>query len=252
MMSEVARIYVKIIGKGGHGSEPSKCRDPIQPIIDIYGYVRELIKKYEERGKTFRLTLPHLQAGFASNVIPDTAFFEGTFRSFEEDFTQEFIKDFSQKIDEICQKYSCTSEKKIESIFPALLNTEKETEHIIRLAKEYFGAEHISNEILPSYASEDFSYYLKNKPGCYFFLGSGKTMSDGYLHTENFNFNDNLIPLAADFYLKIVEDRLGLDKKIFNLKNSQESLKENENLAKNEAATKIQPKSKKIKKTPKK
>ena len=59
-------------------------------------------------------------------------------------------------------------------------------------------------------AGEDFSYFLQNRPGCFFLLG---TMKEGEklktLHTSNYDYNDDLIPTGAYFFLRIVQDRLG-------------------------------------------
>jgi len=245
VMAEIVQIEIKIFGKGGHGSEPSKCHDPIQPAIDIYNYTRDLIKSYEERKLNFRLTLPHIEAGSACNVIPDTSFIEGTFRSLDEKVTEEFIKSFSEKVDELCEKYSCKNEKKIKSLYPPLINSEKETECVLKLGKEFFGEDKISDNLLPFYASEDFAYYMKEKPGVFFFICSARNENDGYLHTENFNFNDDLLPIAANFWIKIAEERLGLDKQIFNIKSLGDLTVEEEEENKKD---KITNSSKKIKK----
>lgn len=249
-MSEVVHIDIKILGKGGHGSEPKKCNDPIQAAVDVYLFTRELCKKYEESHKNFRLTLTHFEAGSVCNVIPDRALLEGTFRSFDEQFTKEFIEEFSKKIDEICQKHSCTNDKRIKSLYPPVLNSEQETESIKKIAKDFFGNDKVLDDILPVYASEDFSRYLKEKPGCYFFLASQKSEKDGYLHTENFNFNDDVIAVGANFWIKIAEERLGLDKSLFNVPNAQESLKEIKFLEEEEEKNKqkVKETSKKIRK----
>ena len=95
--------------------------------------------------------------------------------------------------------------------YPAVVNPPTETNHIIRLAKKHLGEEHFSSEDLPLLAGEDFSYYLKEKPGCFFTLG---TMKEGSkqtnLHETGYDYNDNMISTGAYFYIRIVEDRLGL------------------------------------------
>ena len=239
-MAEVVVINIKIFGKGGHGSEPSKCIDPIQPAIDIYNFTRGYIlaKIAEDVKRNFRLSLTHIEAGSTSNVIPDTAFIEGTFRSFDEKFSKEFISEFSAKINELCTNAHCTHETKIFSLYPPVVNTEKETESILKIGKEFFGENKVTDVKLPLYCSEDFSFYLKEKPGCFFFLGSARTENDGYLHTQNFNFNDDLIPVAADFWIKVAEERLGFDKTIFGVKNLTDVNDGSEKLSPKENETK--------------
>lgn len=83
---------------------------------------------------------------------------------------------------------------------------------MIRLAKKWFGEEHFSQDDLPISASEDFSYFLQEKPGCFFALGTmkyGKRLQT--LHTSDYDYNDNMIASGAYFFSRLVEDRLGIN-----------------------------------------
>ena len=96
-------------------------------------------------------------------------------------------------------------------MYPPTVNHSKETEHVNRLATKYFGEAHVSQDELPLTASEDFSYFLEKKPGCFFMLGShipGEAVKT--LHTSTYNFNDKLISSGGYIFLRIVEDRLGV------------------------------------------
>ena len=81
---------------------------------------------------------------------------------------------------------------------------------MIRLAKNWFGEAHFSQEDLPLTASEDFSYFLLDKPGCFFALG---TLKPGHtpktLHTSDYNFNDDMVATGGYFWVRLIEDRLG-------------------------------------------
>lgn len=82
---------------------------------------------------------------------------------------------------------------------------------MVRLAKKWIGEKHVSEDDLPLSASEDFSYFLLESPGCFFAIG---TMKYGEqlrtLHTSNYDYNDNLVATGAYFFARIVEDRLGV------------------------------------------
>lgn len=252
-MSEVILINIKIQGKGGHGSNPKVCNDPIQPAIDIHLFYRNLIKDMESKfGDKIRSSLPVFQAGSIFNVIPDQCKLEGTFRSLDNNASLEFIEKFSQAVEEIVAKHGCKVEKRIESAFPILNNTQAEADFIEKVGKEFFGDENVTNSTLPSYASEDFAYYTKEIPGCYFFLGSAKCDNDNLLHTENFNFNDNLISFASDFWVKIAESKLELPPNIFNIKpyNKEEEKKVEPESKISEEKKKIQIEKKKVKTIP--
>ena len=103
----------------------------------------------------------------------------------------------------------CKCEVDLNDYYPAVVNPEKETAHVKRLASSLFGPQHLSEEELPISASEDFSYYLQERPGCFWTLGTLKPgMTPKTLHTSDFDFNDDMIATAGWFYIKLVEDRL--------------------------------------------
>ncbi len=99
-----------------------------------------------------------------------------------------------------------------DELYPPVINHEKETQHVIRVAETYLGKHLVSSENLPLTASEDFSYFLEHRPGCFFMLGIKKPSETvtKTLHTSTYNFNDDMIPYAGYFYARLVEDRLGV------------------------------------------
>jgi len=84
--------------------------------------------------------------------------------------------------------------------------------HVNRLAKKWFGEEYVNQDDLPVPGSEDFSYFIQEKPGCFFFLGTMKpdeVRNPKTLHMSNYDFNDNLLATGGYFWIRIIEDRLG-------------------------------------------
>ena len=78
-----------------------------------------------------------------------------------------------------------------------------------RVAKATFGDENFTQEGLPIFASEDFSEFIQELPGAFFFLGSKKEGQASSLHSSHFNYPDELTPVATLIYSKLIEDRLG-------------------------------------------
>lgn len=137
-------------------------------------------------------------------------------------------------MEQTCAAYGCECEIDLQSRYPVLVNTEAETNHVVRLGKRFFGESNVSDRLLPMLAAEvrptsqsrcctrsltqsdspfaqDFAYYVEKKPGCFFFLGTkeeGRT--NALCHSADFDFNDNVIPRAVEFWVRLVEDRLGL------------------------------------------
>lgn len=105
----------------------------------------------------------------------------------------------------------CRAECHFDRIYPAVVNHVEQTSHVKRLALKWFGPAHFSEEDLPLTASEDFSYFLLEKPGCFFALG---TLKPGdkvrTLHTSDYDFNDDMVATGGYFWVRLVEDRLGV------------------------------------------
>ena len=119
-------------------------------------------------------------------------------------------KRITQIATSISQAFDCEANVKLNTEYPAVINAELPTSHVIRLAKQNFGDEHVSSKDLPMSTSKDFSFYSQKTPGCLFTLG---TMQEGkphmVLNTPSYNFNDDLISSGTYFFIRLIEDRLG-------------------------------------------
>lgn len=110
--------------------------------------------------------------------------------------------------------FDCKVEFDIDDKYPPTVNSKKESDHIQRLGEKYFGKEYCNGEGLPFTGSEDFAYYLMERPGCFYGLGTKMAKKNYMVHTSNYDYNDSMIASGAYMFLRIVEDRL--DVKIFN------------------------------------
>ena len=99
-------------------------------------------------------------AGTVHNVFPDTAEMQGTIRTYDEATRNRICERISRIAREIGSAMECKVDITLDYLYPAVMNHEKETEHVKRLAKHWFGPNHFSEDELPITASEDFSYFL--------------------------------------------------------------------------------------------
>ena len=93
-------------------------------------------------------------------------------------------------------------------MYPATVNHKTETQHVVRIASANFGADKVKTDGLPLTASEDFSYFLEARPGCFYMLGLKRPGENYCLHTSFYDYNDSLIPSGGLLFVRIVEDRL--------------------------------------------
>lgn len=89
-----------------------------------------------------------------------------------------------------------------------IVNTSPEAEHVLRVAETFYGKDNVGQGPLPFRASEDFGYFCKEKPGAFFFLSSARVENGPMLHSNNFDFNEDLIDSTGRFWLALARDRL--------------------------------------------
>lgn len=205
-------VKITIKGQGGHGSSPHKIRDPITCGAMIHSALNSIKSRNIDSSQNIVFTICNIKAGDTYNVFPDTCFMQGTIRGYDE----KTMKRMQERIKTICESvaegFECTAEVDLNDIYPAVINHKEPTEHVERLAKKWFGEENFSKDEIPMTASEDFSFFLQEKPGCFFALGTMKVGQQLMtLHTSTYDFNDNLMASGAYFFTRIVEDRLGIN-----------------------------------------
>lgn len=174
------------------------------------------------------VTVGQFNAGERNNVIPDTAKLRGTIRDVDEAAFATIKRRFHDIVNGICKGYGCTAEVCINSQYPAIMNPSIGVEVVQRCAARLTGpvALEVTAEGLPLMGAEDFSFYLKERPGCFFLLGTQELLLRGLAayegaedtprsncicHGTSYDFNDNVLPRAVLMLLRIVEDRLGVD-----------------------------------------
>jgi len=102
----------------------------------------------------------------------------------------------------------CVAHVDLTDMYPATVNHKVETDHVIRIATANFGADKVKSDDLPLTASEDFSYFLEERPGCFYMLGLKRPGENYCLHTSYYDYNDSMIASGGLLFVRIVEDRL--------------------------------------------
>jgi hippurate hydrolase len=144
--------------------------------------------------------------------VPDSCEIQGTVRT----FTLEVLDLIERRMKEIaehtCAAFDATCEFEFHRNYPPTINHPGETEFVRRLLGQVVGAENVL-EFEPTMGAEDFSYFLLEKPGCYFLIGNGDGshregghgLGPCMLHNPSYDFNDELIPLGATVWVRLAE-----------------------------------------------
>ena len=210
IMAQVTIVEIKIHGKGGHASVPHLTQDVVTASAFVLNNLHTIKSRCINSKENFVFTICQYEAGFTHNVLPDIAYMQGTIRS----YNPVVLKKIKEKIDLIAsttaETFGCRAEVLHNDLYPAVINHETETEHIRRIATTYLGEHMLKEADLPLTASEDFSYFLEERPGCFYMLGIKKPEETvtKTLHTSTYDFNDDMIAYGGYFYARLVEDRL--------------------------------------------
>ena len=204
MMAAVDEFDIIVKGKGGHAAFPQNTVDPIIIASQIVLAIQTIISRFISPIEKALISITKFNGGTAYNVIDDKVILCGTVRT----FNPKIRKTIENKIKEIALGISKSYKGEAEIIYsnkyPPTINPKKESRFVANVAKELVGDENVFENIDPCMGGEDFSYMLNEKPGSYLYIGQQDDNHKAYLHTTKYDFNDNLLPLGVNFWVKLV------------------------------------------------
>lgn len=205
IMAAVDECHITINGKGGHGAEPQDTADPIVAGAAIVMALQTIVSRNIHPLDPTVVTVGAFHAGSASNIIPERAEIVVGIRSFDPDVRNELERRIRQIATAQAESFGMTATVNYERSYDATINHKAETEFARALAREFAGEDKVGDMERPTMGSEDFAYMLKERPGTYFFLGGQKTPDDPQLHHPKYDFNDDLLPIGASFWVELAE-----------------------------------------------
>jgi amidohydrolase len=198
LMASMDELLVTVNGKGGHGAQPQQNVDPVLIASHIVIALQQIVSRMANPNNPTVLSFGKLMADGAVNVIPDTVYMEGTFRTLNESWRNEAHIQIKKMATGIAESMGGSCDFIINRGYPFLINEEKLTGQVGVFAEEYLGKENI---IDPGtwMASEDFAYYSQLADSCFYFLGVGNAQKQIHsaLHTPTFDIDENALALST-------------------------------------------------------
>jgi amidohydrolase len=203
---------ITIRGKGAHGAMPHLGADPVPIACQMVQAFQTIITRNKRPIDTGVISVTMIHAGEATNVVPDSCVLEGTVRTFTTEVLDLIERRMKTVAEATCAAFEAQCEFEFVRNYPPTVNHEAETRFFQQAAAEVVGAENVL-EFEPTMGAEDFSYFLQEKPGCYFLIGNGDGshrqgghgMGPCMLHNPSYDFNDDLIPLGATMWVRLAE-----------------------------------------------
>lgn len=210
LMGSVDRLEITLEGKGGHGAIPDQSVDPVVCASAIVMGLQTAVSREISPFEPVVVTIGSIHAGDANNVIPHRAELTGTLRTFNPEVQQQLPERIQRLVTQIAEAYRCKAEVRYIRQVPVLVNHDAHVRYVESVADQLIGPD---NRVVasPTLAGEDFSLYLREVPGCFFWLGSGPQVNaeQAYgLHHPQYMLHEECIPLGASLLAGIAIHRL--------------------------------------------
>ncbi|CAN7564833.1 M20 family metallopeptidase [Devosia sp. LjRoot16] len=202
LMAASDEFNIVIEGQGGHAAWPQNTVDPVMIAAQLITALHTIVSRDIDPIRSAVLSVTMMQGGEAFNIIPQKVKLTGTVRSLNDevrDLMEERLKAVTKGI---VETFGGKAEVNYRRGYPVVENTPDETAYAAAIAATVVGEDRVDANVDPKMGGEDFSYMLQARPGAYVFLGNGPSSE---LHSDTYNFNDEIIPVGVSFFVKLVE-----------------------------------------------
>ena len=204
VMAGMDTFEILIKGVGGHGAMPHLGTDPTVIAAQLITAFQSIVSRNISPLESGVISVTQMDAGTTTNIIPDAVVLKGTTRALNDE-THEFLHQrMTDLVHNICSGFGATGSIVFGGAYPATINQTKATKALETIGKRMLGAHFVQSQLPPSMGAEDFSYFLKEVPGCYFWLGNGSTEGSCTLHSPHYDFNDQILAIGASLWVALV------------------------------------------------
>lgn len=209
-MASMDELRITVRGKGGHGAQPHQNIDPVIIAAHIIVALQQVVSRRSNPATPSVLSIGKVIADGSVNVVPDSVYMEGTFRTMNEAWREEAHKLIAKIASGTAETMGGTCNVEIRKGYPSLVNNEALTEQIRVWAGKFLGEENVGDAPLWM-AAEDFAYYTEHADSCFYLLGTGNNekgiTSD--LHTPTFDIDESALGLSTGLMAYIAIRLLG-------------------------------------------
>jgi amidohydrolase len=207
IMANADQFILKIQGRGGHGAMPHQTVDAVVVASHVVTALQTIVSRNVNPFESAVVTVGKLNAGSAFNIIAQDATLEGTVRSFSPELADLLPQRIEAVVANICEAFGAAYEFEYIRHYPAVINHPVITQWIQGVAASVLGN---VAQVVPerTMGGEDMAYFLKEAPGCYFFLGSANTDKglDKPHHHPCFDFDEMALALGVEIFVRCTEE----------------------------------------------
>ena len=201
------RFTIRVRGRGGHGARPHEAIDAVVIAGMLITAIQTLVSRTVNPALPSVVTIGSVRAGSAPNIIAEDAVLEGTIRTTRFESRQQIVDGLHRIANALGHLHNAEIAVTMGEWSPPVVNTDRETDIARRAAQQVVGTEAVVEQDYPSMGAEDFSYYLREIPGCYVRIGTRG--ADGEyipLHSPLFHVDEEALKVGACFFERVVRE----------------------------------------------
>lgn len=196
---------IRVIGRGGHASQPEVCRDPVLGAAAITLAMQQIVSRRLKPQQAAVVSVTSIDAGSKETITPNEATMAGSLRVADNALRQKVMDMIVETAEQTARAWGVSAEVDMKPRYWATVNDPHEAGIYRAALEEELGPQwHSESTPLPIMASEDFSYYLNERPGAFALIGADDGQGhDAVCHSPHYDFNDRLISVVSRIYLRL-------------------------------------------------
>ncbi len=210
VMACADQFDISVRGHGAHAAMPHQGFDPLVAGAALVQSLQTIASRNLDPLDAAVVSVTRFHAGDAYNVIPHEARIGGTVRAFRAEVQDAVETAMERLCAGIGAGHGVQVALDYHRGYPPTVNTPAEAEICRTVAAALAGEENVRSDLRPSMGAEDFAYMLKERPGCYVWIGNGLGEGGCMLHNPHYDFNDAILPLGASYWARLAEHLLPL------------------------------------------
>jgi hippurate hydrolase len=212
LMSASDQVRVTVLGRGGHGSRPHRAKDPIPAACEMVTALSTRVTRAHDIFDPVVVTVGSFHAGTAENIIPASAHFDATVRSFSPEARAKVRQGITELLTGIAHAHGLDVEIDHHDGYPVTVNDDTEADFVAATITDLYGAQRYRWMPHPEPGSEDFSFVLAAVPGAFVFLGACPPDLDPATaptnHAPQARFDDGVLADGAALLAELAVRRL--------------------------------------------
>ncbi|MDV6346065.1 M20 aminoacylase family protein [Nitrosomonas sp. Is35] len=211
MMASFDCFEITLQGQATHAAMPHLGNDVLVAAAHLITQLQTIVSRQIDPADAAVVSVTQIHGGNTWNALPDSAVIRGTFRSFKNSVREQLEQGIRHLADSVAQGFGIHAKILFNPEnpgYPVTINSPEETASAIRAAIAVAGEQCVDTAPTASMGAEDFAFMLQQKPGCYIWIGNGSSGGGCLLHNPHYDFNDEILPLGAAYWVKLVENEL--------------------------------------------